>query len=160
MLEAPLAKLMFAPATNDTLEDVPLREKFVAAGTVGPTRVSDDAPEFMVMFAPATMETLLEVPLRLKSVAAGIVGPSIVMVELLLLNVMFTPATKDTLVALPFRLKLVAPSTDAVIVDAFSPKLTPLASSNVRLDRVLVTPPATTSMLAAGPGGPAGPPMG
>lgn len=82
MLLAPEAKATLAPATSDTLEDVPLRLKFVAAGTVGPTSVRLLAPLLIVMLAPATRLTLLDVPLRLKLVAAGTLGPITVIVGL------------------------------------------------------------------------------
>jgi len=60
---------MFAPAERDTLLEVPLRLKFVATGTVGPTRVMLLAPEFNVILAPATKDTLEELPFRLKLTA-------------------------------------------------------------------------------------------
>ena len=71
------ANWIFGPATKLTLLEEPLRLKFVAAGTVGPTIVIDDAPLFSVIFAPATKDTLDEVPFKLKLVAAGTFGPMI-----------------------------------------------------------------------------------
>ena len=79
MLLAPELKATPAPATRLTLEEVPFKEKFVAAGTVGPTIVMLLAPELKVIFAPATRLTLLDVPLREKLVAAGTFGPEMVM---------------------------------------------------------------------------------
>lgn len=72
---APLLRVMFEPATRDAKDDEPLREKLVAAGTVGPTIVMDDAPVLRVTLAPATNDTLLEVAFNAKLVAAGTVGP-------------------------------------------------------------------------------------
>ncbi len=81
-LDAPLANPILAPATKLTLEDEPLREKFVAVGTVGPTNVIEDAPEFMVKLAPATRDTLPVEALRLNP-AAPADGPIMVIEEAL-----------------------------------------------------------------------------
>ena len=59
---APLAKATLAPATKENEEEDAFKEKFVAAGTVGPTIVMLEAPELNVIFAPATNETLELVP--------------------------------------------------------------------------------------------------
>jgi hypothetical protein len=72
---APEANAIFAPATNDTLDDDAFNAKLVAAGTVGPTIVMELAPLLSVMFAPATRLTLLDVPFKEKFVAVGTAGP-------------------------------------------------------------------------------------
>ena len=66
ILDAPLAKLIFAPATRLTLDEEALSEKLVAAGTVGPIIVIVEATLVSVMFAPATNEALFVIPLRVK----------------------------------------------------------------------------------------------
>lgn len=109
---------MLAPATRDTLELVPLRLKFVAAGTVGPTIVILLAPEFRVMLAPATRDTLLDVPLREKLVAAGTAGPITVIDGLVdsWLRVILLPATNwkaDELAV--FAVPLVAPPAPTTV---------------------------------------------
>jgi hypothetical protein len=50
----PDAKAMFAPATSDTLEDVPFKTKFVAAGTAGPEIVMTCSDWLRVMLFPPT----------------------------------------------------------------------------------------------------------
>ena len=102
MLDALLLRLIPAPATRDTLDDDPLRLKFVAVGTLGPTMLKELAPLLIVILAPATSETLLLVPFRLKLVAAAGVGPTIVIDDAPVFRVMFAPATSDRLLELPF----------------------------------------------------------
>jgi hypothetical protein len=120
---------MFAPAIKLTLLEEPFNEKLVAAGTVGPTRVSDDAPELIVRLAPATRLTLLDEPLSAKFVAVGTVGPINVNDDAPELIVRFDPATSDTLPVVPFNVKSVPPPVppDAafmVIDDAFVDNVT------------------------------------
>jgi hypothetical protein len=82
MVLALLAKAMLAPAIKETLEELPLSEKLVAAGTVGPMIVKLLAPLLIVILAPAIIDTLDEVPLRLKFVAEGTNGPEMVILGL------------------------------------------------------------------------------
>lgn len=50
---APVVSVILFPPTKLTLEEVPFKLKFVAAGTVGPTMDMLLTPVFRVMFAPA-----------------------------------------------------------------------------------------------------------
>ena len=92
--EADVLNPITVPAINVTLDEEPLRLKFVATGTAGPMILMVLRDELKVMFAPATSEALELLPFKLKFVAAGTVGPTIVMLFTPVLSVMLAPADR------------------------------------------------------------------
>jgi hypothetical protein len=109
--DAPLFIVMFAPATRDTLEDEPLREKLVATGAeieiVETLFVSPIAP-------PATNDALEDEPFSENCGALF----EIVIVLALEESDIPAPATRDTLEEDPFNEKLVATGAEIEIVEA------------------------------------------
>ena len=119
---SPVLRVIFAPATRETLDEVPLSKKLVAAGTFGPPIEITPAPfdEMVILFPP---EMVIGPELN------DPVGPMLTtfdpVVEMVIeldeeLNPIPVPATSETLLDEALRLKFVAtgrPVTEMVMVE-------------------------------------------
>lgn len=130
MLDAPELKAIPLPATRDTLDDVPFKEKLVAVGGAGTDKVTVPPLAFVVadkdkipaalkiMLFPVSAVALFPTavvvfPLRLIPVKLDVPEYDIVMLLAPELKASPPPAIRDTLLDVPFRLKFVATGTFA-----------------------------------------------
>ena len=117
-----------APVTKETLLDDPLREKFVAAGIVGPeivitckdcesvillppTKVT--APEVIELVAPAVLP---DVPITIALCTVPLFAAEIVIVLAFELRVILFPATREALPVEPFNVNAPPPAEAPRIV--------------------------------------------
>jgi hypothetical protein len=141
-----------APALSETLEEVPLSRKLVAAGTVGPMIWMLEAPVERVILFPAE-NTIVPVE-DAKVPAETALRPEMEMLDAPEAREMLGPSTRLTLEEEAFRLKLVATGTvgpTMVIDDApvFRVMFAPAAKMIVPVEVAAAVPMAAT---AAAPG--------